>query len=33
MAGVYQIYNYALDNTGSFMKKLDCYFIRVAGEK
>lgn len=24
---------YALDNTGGFMKKLDCYFIKVVGEK
>ena len=24
---------YALDNTGGFMKKLDCYFIKVVGQK
>lgn len=24
---------YALDNTGGFMKKLDCYFIKVVGER
>jgi hypothetical protein len=24
---------YVLDNTNGFMKKLDCYFMKVVGEK